>query len=216
MVTNEQLAGRGLPVRLMHRFAADSGYVVRGGTVGLVAFVLLAIGFAAGAGLVIVGAGLPVLAATLEAARRFADDERRRIGTVLGVRPAAAHHRRAPAEVSWIRRLLIVLGDGQSWSDAVHGLLRAVPGIAGLALLVTWLAGAVAGLTAPLWRLLLPSGVQTIGDLLFAGGGAMPIVADVLTGAVFALTLGPLARGIAVSNALFARAMLQPVHGSGR
>jgi hypothetical protein len=192
----------------MHRLGVDSAYVLRSGAVGLITLVLLAIGFSAGAGLLIVGVGVPVVAATLGVARWFAGDERRWIGMVLGRRLADPPYRRASPDASVARRLLVVLADRQAWRDAAHGLLRAVPGIAGLSLMVTWFAGAVAGLTAPLWGTLSLSEVQTIGRLLFTGGGAMPVLTDIAAGVFFAVTFVPLVHVIAVSSATFSRALV--------
>jgi hypothetical protein len=130
---------------------------------------------------------------------------------VLGRDLPEPRYQRASADANPMRRYLTVLSDGQSWSDAVHGLLRVVPGLVGFSLVVTWFAGALAGITAPLWRPLTPDGVQTIGDLLFAGGGLMPVVTDVAASLLFALTFVPLVRAIAVASAQFSRALLGPV-----
>jgi hypothetical protein len=179
MTTTEQYADRNVQIKGARWLGADFAYVLRGGAVGLITLVLVVTGLAAGAGLAVVGIGVPVLVATLLAARLFATYERRWAGQVLGQRIPDPRYRSVMAEEGLVRRYVVVLSDKQFWNDAVHGLVRAVPGVAGFCVVVTWFTAALAGLTAPLWHLLAPDGVRMIG-------GLRPGVINVALGVVFA------------------------------
>jgi hypothetical protein len=185
----------------LHRLGTDSAQLLVGFPLGLAALTVSVVGLAVGTSLAVVGIGIPILVATLYAARGFATVERRRISAVLGRAFTDPPYRRPQADAGAARRLLVGLTDPQSWRDVVYSVLRAVPATAGFAIMVTWWLGALAGLTAPLWHRWLPGGAYTIGSLLVDGGGSAQVAVDVAVGVVFLVTLVPVVRGLAVLDA---------------
>src|SRR4051812_34086193 len=71
--------------RVVRRLGNDTQYVLVGFPIGIVTISLLMTGFGLGAGMLVTVLGLPILVATLFAARGFAVLERLRAASVLGV-----------------------------------------------------------------------------------------------------------------------------------
>ncbi len=205
----------GLAHRLLHRLGQDTLYILIGFPLGLVTLALSMVGFFFGLGTAIIWIGLPALAGTIMMARGFATLERARLAPVLGRRLPHPVYKRAPREASIPRRLFVPLSDGQSWLDLLHAMFRFLPSTIALALAVAWWAGALGGLTFPLWDWSIPRGVddQDLPELLGLGdANSTRIVFHMVLGFFFAGTLLPVLRGLALMEALFARGLLSGVN----
>lgn len=199
---------------LLRQLAVDTAYVLLGLPLGIMTFVLLIFGISAGAGLLVVVAGLPVLVATAFVARGFAEVERARIGAVLReARVRVAYKVARPGAGAW-RRLLTPLSDIQSWLDILHGLLRFPISVTAFSLVVTWWVTALGGLTYGLWDWALPhtEDDSQLPELLgFDDTPQVRITFYVIVGVFFALTLPFVVRGSALVEAWLGRALLNGV-----
>ena len=200
--------------RLLRRLGIDTQYVLLGFPLGLITVVLFMTGFFLGLGLTVIWIGLPVLVATLFLARGFAAVERARIRPVLGRGMPHPFYKRRP-DAGPLRRVLLPLTDGQSWLDLLHGMFRFIPSTIAFALVVTWWAGALGGLTMPLWDWSIPRGPadQDLPELLGMGDGtATRLIFYFAAGVFFAGTLYPVVRAAALLEAYFARGLLSGVN----
>jgi hypothetical protein len=195
-------------VRAWAGLATDTRYVLTGFPLALAATILCVTGFSIGAGLAVVGAGVPLLAATMLWSRGFATAERARVAPVLGAALPDPTYRAATSE-SLPARLIAVLTDPQSWRDLAHAALRLVPSTIAFSLVATWWAGVLGGATWALWGWALPTDDVEVPELLGFGRGYGTIVTFYLiVAAFFALTLPAVARWSARFEARFARALL--------
>jgi signal transduction histidine kinase len=199
--------------RLFRRLGRDTRYVLLGFPLGLIALVLLITGFAVGVGTVIIWIGLPILMATLLLARGFATLERHRMADVFGRRLAQPHYKRVAGPGLW-RRVFTPMSDAQCWFDLLHGISRFIPSTLAFAFVVTWWAGALGGLTFPLWDWSVPRGPDNtdLPELLGMGDAlSTRIVFYTAVGVFFAGTLYPVVRSAALVEAAFARWLLGTV-----
>lgn len=126
----------------------DLAYLTAGFFLSVVSFVLLLTLFTLGAATAVVWVGLPITGFMLLTATGFARENRellRRWG--------------APVEEPTYRRrrVLTMLRDPKAWLETVHGMLVAFPlRLTTFVVSVTWLAGALGGLTWFLWGHFLP------------------------------------------------------------
>jgi signal transduction histidine kinase len=206
---------RSLAQRLLHRLGQDTLYILVGFPLGLITLVLCMVGFWLGLGTGLIWIGLPILAGTLMMARGFATVERARLAPVLGRRlPHPAYKR--PAENAGIAgRILKPMSDGQSWLDLLHGMFRFIPSTLAFAFAVAWWAGALGGLTFPLWDWSIPRGPDNrdLPELLGLGGAySTRVIFHMALGFFFAGTLLPVIRGLAMAEAVFARGLLSGVN----
>ena len=201
--------------RIGRRIGLDTQYVLLGFPLGLITIPLFLFGFFFGIGTLIIWIGLPVLFATLMMARGFAALERVRVGAVLDGRLPHAHYKRAGEKPSLVRRILTPLSDGQSWLDLLHGVFRFIPSTIAFVFTITWWAGALGGLTWPLYGWAIPSGPddQQLPELLGLGDGySTNAVFYLALGFFFVGTLFPVLRGAALLEALFAKGLLSGVN----
>jgi signal transduction histidine kinase len=188
--------------------------VLVGMPLAMITFTVLITGFSMGVGLAVTVLGLPVLIATLFVARGFATIERARVAPVLRKRLPHPRYRRVDSGAGFWRRIFVPLADGQAWLDLVHGIFRLVPSIVAFTFVLTWWAGALGGLTYPLWDWALPhpDTNQDLPELLGFGTGAnVRILFNFLAGVFFAITLYPVVRGSALLEAQFARGLLSGI-----
>ena len=205
----------GLAQRLLHRLGQDTLYILVGFPLGLVTLIVCLVGFAYGVSTAIIWMGVPVLVGTIMLARGFATVERARMAPVLGRRLPHPVYKRAPREASIARRLFVPLSDGQSWLDLLHGIFRFLPSTIAFAFAVAWWAGALGGLTFPLWDWSIPRGPdnQDLPELLGLGTAySTRVVFHMAIGFFFAGTLLPVLRGLALFEAGFARGLLSGVN----
>jgi len=202
--------------RWLLRLVADTGYVFAAFPLGIASFVVLFVGFAAGAGNAVTLLGLPVLSATMFVARIFARAERAMVAKVVPVPAASVRYKEASGDAAWWRRIITPLTDGQNWLDLGHGILAFATSLASFILVMVWWAGAIAGTLYPLWAWAIPQDPndqqlhQVLGlpDTRFAD-----IAVQTSVGLVLLITLPPAVRGAALLRALPARGMLFAMAG---
>jgi signal transduction histidine kinase len=200
--------------RMLRQLGLDTQYVLLGFPLGLIAAVLILVGFFLGLGLIVVWIGLPILTATVLMARGLATLERARIAAVLGRRMPHPFYKRATVPGFW-RRILTPLADAQSWLDLIHGIFRFIPSTFAFAFTVTWWVGAVGGLTFVLWDWSIPRGPDNtdLPELIGLGDAwSTRVIFYMAVGALFALSLYPVVRGVALLEAMFARGLLSGVN----
>ncbi|MEU8299452.1 sensor histidine kinase [Micromonospora sp. NPDC048909] len=192
----------------------DSGYVLLGFPLALTSFVVLLVGLSLGVGLVVTVIGLPILSGTLYAARGFADIERLRLPAVLRQPRVRPRYRLAEPGASAWRRIFIPMGDAQSWLDLAHGVLKLIVAVVTFVLTLSWWAGAITGTLYWAYDWALPRGGDDsdLAQLLGLGDSALARVGlNTAIGLFFLITLPIVARGCALLQASFGRAMLTGV-----
>ncbi|MCA2214432.1 sensor histidine kinase [Jidongwangia harbinensis] len=200
-------------VRVLRQLVRDSRYVLLGFPLGLLAVVLTMVGFFLGIGLTVIWIGLPVLMVTLLLARGLATVERFRIRSVLGRDVPQPRYKQVIGPRFW-RRIFRPLSDPQCWFDLLHGMFRFIPSTIAFSFVVTWWAGAIGGLTFPLWDWSIYRGPDNtdLPELIGLGDAAATrIIFYLAVGAFFAATLYPVVRGVALIEAGFARALLSTI-----
>ncbi|MFG1945927.1 sensor domain-containing protein [Nonomuraea sp. NPDC048826] len=198
---------------LHQRIAIDSRYVFLSFPAAVVSFPLVVAGVSAGLGAAVAFVGLPVLAATAALARNVADAERAALPGVLGHPIARPRYREAPVWAGWFRRMMNPLTSGQALMDVLHVIIAFPIAIAAFVVAAVWWAGALAGLTFPLYGWIIaaiPGAVETgLPDLLgFGASPALFVVWHTVLGLLFAITLAPVLRGAALVKASLAELML--------
>ncbi|WP_229076175.1 sensor histidine kinase [Actinoplanes sp. DH11] len=199
--------------RFLRQLGVDTQYVLLGFPIGLLTLVLFVTGFAVGVGTAIIWIGLPILVATLVMSRGFAIVERSRMAPVLGRRLPHPIYRTATGS-GWLRRSLSPLLDAQAWLDMVHGVFRFIPSTIAFSFVLAWWAGALGGLTYPLWDWALPHPPENyeLPEMLgFGDTAAARILLYLAAGAFFAVTLYPVVRAAALLESAFAYSMLNGV-----
>lgn len=198
---------------LRHRISTDTRYVMAGFPVSVIAFTLVVAGVSAGLGSLVVFVGLLILAATALVARAFADLERAMLPDVVGQPLARPEYPQAPAGAGWLRRAVNPLASGQVWADLLHAIVIFPFAVASFVVTVVWWAGAIAGLTFPLygWILakipgMIEGGLPALLGL--AHTEAMFVTFNTVLGVGFALTLVPVVRVAALLKAGISQAML--------
>ena len=194
----------------------DTGYVVVGLPLAIAGFVVVVAGLAAGAGLLVVWVGLPVLVGTLYAARGFAAAERVRLPGVLREPVSVPAYLRPRPGAGRVRRLLTPLRDPQYWLDALHALLHLVTAVPAFVIVLTWWSITLAGLTSVLWDWSVPYSDgrpvvddETLPELLgLVDSATSRITTYTLLGVLFAVTLPFAVRGAALLGAQPARLLL--------
>src|SRR5262245_21774654 len=112
------------PPPILRQLGIDSAYVLLGFPLAIVTFVIIITGLSLGLSLLITLIGIPVLVATVYAARGFAEVERARIAAVLRSTRVRVRYKTAAAEAGWWRRMFVPLSDIQSWLDVFHAVFR--------------------------------------------------------------------------------------------
>lgn len=198
----------------MRRVLLDTRYTLVGFPTAVIGFVIMLAGFAAGVGTTIVWVGVPLLAATLLAARGFADAERGWLSDVLKRPPVRPRYKPAPAGAGRFRRLVNPMTSGQSWLDLLHGIVNLPFAIVSFVLTVVFWAVPLAGLTYPLYGLItsrIPGNVE-LPELLGLGSGyTVNSFYYVSLGLIFMLILPFAVRGSALLRAGLGRALLTGV-----
>ncbi|MFI7420924.1 sensor domain-containing protein [Nonomuraea sp. NPDC049684] len=201
---------------LRHRVATDTRYVLLGLPAAAASFTLAVAGVSAGLGTAVVFAGLPVLAATAAMARHFADLERAALPGVLGHPIARPRYAQTPAGAGSFRRMMNPLASGQAAMDLLHAIIAFPVSLAAAVVSAVWWAGAVLGLTFPLygWAIAAIPGVDGgLPALLGLGAGTVPfVVFNTAVGLLFALTLVPVVRTAALVKASVSQALLTRAH----
>jgi signal transduction histidine kinase len=199
---------------VFRQLGIDTQFALLGFPMGLIAVVLSMTLFWLGVGLFITVLGLPVLFAAFSMVRGFAIVERARIEPVLGRDLPHPYYKKAGPAAGFFKRMFQPLADAQAWLDLLHAMFRFIPSTIAFAFTVVWWAGALGGLTSPLWDWSIPQGddVTTLPELMGLGDATSTrLLVYVGIGLFFALTLIPVVRAVALLEAQFARALLSGV-----
>jgi signal transduction histidine kinase len=196
---------------VVRQLGVDSRYVLLALPLTIASFAILVTGFAAGVALFVTVIGLPILAGTLYIARGFADLERLAIAPVLRRERARPRYRRPEPGAGWLRRMFNPITQPQPWLDLAHGILNLPVAIVCFVILLTWWALAVSGTLYVLYDWALPNPSEDTGLHELLG---MPdttgarIIFNTAIGVFCLFTVPLVARGCAVLQASFSRAML--------
>ncbi|MFI6324303.1 sensor domain-containing protein [Nonomuraea sp. NPDC050556] len=197
---------------LPRRIAADTHYNLVGLPTSIASFSLTIAGIAAGVGSLVAVVGLPVLAGTGAMARTFADHERAALTEVVDQPLERPHYAAAPAGAGWFRRALNPLASGQTWMDLLHAIVTFPLSLVSFVLTVVWWAGAIAGLTFPLYGWILyriPDFHSSLPELLGLGSDLTTyVVFNTALGVAFAVTLPVVVRLAALTRASMAQILL--------
>ncbi|MCM0675519.1 sensor histidine kinase [Micromonospora phytophila] len=192
----------------------DSGYVLLGLPLAVASFVVLVVGLSVGIGLVVTVIGLPILSGTLYVARGLADIERLRLPAVLRQSRIRPQYRLPEPGASAWRRIFVPMGDAQSWLDLAHGLLKVIVAVITFVVTLLWWAGAVTGTLYWVYDWALPRGPEDsdLAQLLGLGDSTIARIGlHTAIGLFFLITLPIVARGCALLQASFGRALLTGV-----
>lgn len=198
-----------IPTALTPRFerlGRDSAYLLVSFPVWITAFVAAVTGLSAGGGLLIVGIGVPVIIATLLAARLFASLERTMQRSIL-LRPTPPARYEPINEGTPMRRLLAPAKDPQSWLDVVGSVILFPVSTATWSIAVTWWATAIGSLSFPLWGWALRSvDNQSLFEVMgLPRNYAIDVVGYLLLGVIALVTLPWAMRGLTVMQSGLAR-----------
>ena len=199
---------------ISRQLGIDTAYVLLGFPLAIASFVVVVTGISAGLGLLITVIGVPVLAATLYAARFLADVERLRIPAVLKrprVRPA--YRVAEPGAGVW-KRIVTPITQIQFWLDAAHAVLHFPIAVTTFSVVLSWWSIAIAGTLTIAWDWSIPRGPDNkslaqligLGDSTFARIGLQTAL-----GVLCLITLPFMVRGCAWISAAFSRLLLTGV-----
>jgi signal transduction histidine kinase len=196
---------------VVRQLGVDSRYVLLALPLTIASFVILITGFAVGLGLFVTLLGLPILAGTLYIARGFADLERLAIAPVLRRERVRPRYRRAQPGAGWLRRMFTPITQPQPWLDLAHGILNLPIAIACFVIVLTWWALAVGGTLYVFYDWAIPNPPDNVGlhELLgMPDTTSARIIFNTAIGAFCLFTVPLVARGCAVLQASFSRALL--------
>jgi hypothetical protein len=190
--------------------ARDALYLTAGLPAGVVTFSVLVTGLSLAAGLAITLLGIPVLVATLVAARAMGDAERRRAGWVLPDGAVTRTARPWNTGSLW-HRTKTACTDVGAWRDTVWGLVLLPLGTFGFVVATTAWSTALGLLSSPLWYWSLPDNDdQGNATLDFLNNHALlPSLTRVAAGLILIPVAIYACRGLADGTARAARALLK-------
>jgi signal transduction histidine kinase len=164
--------------------------------------------------------GLPLIVATLYAARGFAELERLRIRPVLHMQVAQPRYRPAPPDARTMRRLIAPVVDGQYWLDLLHGMIVLAISAVTFTIMVAWWAFAIFGTSYLLWGWRVSQHTDAgavvsrrqLSEAIGMGDSTLArVVLYTSMGFFFLGTLPLLLRGLALGQAHLGRVMLSGV-----
>ncbi|MFD7552543.1 sensor histidine kinase [Streptomyces sp. NPDC059578] len=209
-----------LPAGLREPFTArtwrEFGFTLLSLPISIIAFTFSVTMLSVGAGLLVTFLGVPVLAATLSAARGFAALERGRARTLLGMDIGDAEPLRVarPGLMAWIGA---VFKSGSSWRNLLYTLLHFPWAVFTFTTALTLWAVSWGLLTYPLWHWVFPTyvnqdGIQLYGDENSAIhlDNAFELTVTALTGLVLTLATPWVVRGLTMVDRLLILALLSP------
>jgi hypothetical protein len=188
----------------------DALYLLAGLPAGLVTFTVLVTGFSLAAGLAITLLGIPVLVATLYAARWMGDAERLR-AAVAGGDGARIPRTPRPWTGGPLARTKAAVTDPGAWRDALWGLLLLPVGIATFTIATTMWSLALGLLTSPLWWWSLPDDDDQPTEILrfLHDHGAAPTITRALLGVLLVPVAYLACRATTAASLAVARAVLK-------
>lgn len=192
---------------LLARTGGELAYLLLGLPLAIISFVVLVTGLSLSLSLLIIWVGLPLGVLTLMAARGLAATERARL-RLLDVTIDAPLPPGRGMPGSPVRRWTAWVRDRQAWLDVLHGLVTFPLAVATSSIALTWLAGALGGLTYWFWSRWLPTSPEnvTLVDLLDLPFSESWL--NLLLGIFFALTLVPVLRVASALHVAVARLLL--------
>lgn len=196
---------------MIRRLGRETVYLLLGLPIAVISFTVIVTGLSVGGGLLVTVVGIPILTLTLFVARGFAELERAQLRQFLGQEVPAVRYRTAGPDAGWFRRMLVPLADAQLWLDVVHSLVSFVTSTVAWSFAVTWWAGAIGGLTWPLWGWAIPNGTddEDLFELIGLGDAyTTKVVGNLVVGLFFAATLPFVITGFARLRAAVARLLL--------
>ena len=212
-------AGRpGRLTRTIRTLGHDLGYILPGMFLSVLGLGVLLALFVAGVATCPLWIGALILPRAHAAATGFAQISRARVERWGAHVEPPLYRVPRPGMGGWMRLML----DGRRWLDLLFEMLLALPlRVTSFAVTVTWIGGALGGLTYPLWGIFLPKGDTYTGiewlllqlpdgwispDL--AGSYAVDAITTAIFGLFFLLTLPWMARLMALVDAAATRTAL--------
>jgi signal transduction histidine kinase len=184
-------------------------YLLAGLPLSVAAFVVGVAGFSLGVSLLVVWIGVPILAATLWAARGLATVERRSTERVTDRALPPHHYRVAVPGAGPARVSLAMLRDPQAWRDLLHTLVGFVVRFTAAVLVLAWGVGGLGGLLFAAWQWALPPDRNGLVWLLTGSRSELAEIAvNTVLGAVVLALLPALVRGLVALRAALARGLL--------
>lgn len=199
---------RGAPTTVPSRLTQlgrDLGYNLAALFIGVIAFSVAITLFSAGLGTALIYIGIFVLVGALFTASFFAAGERALARWNSGPMPPT-YYRTAPGG-SALRRMLAPLADAQRWKDLIHAVVSFPVRVLAFSVTITWIGGALGGLTQWFWYRFIPEPKEDVWDLLGIAPVWHPWI-QVGVGIVFLLTLFPITRGLALLQRALAIGLL--------
>ena len=193
------------------RVALDTVYGISALPIAVTFFVLVVVGLALTVGLAVLVVGILVLPATVYVARTNAFFERLRLQGMLRWPAPTPTYLRAPAGAGFWRRALTPVRDPQSWLDIAWSLVALLTGTVAFAVVVAWWAGALGGLSYWFWQRFIPDSSDDHGLAYLLDLGDSRTAeswVNLVVGALFALTLPLVLRGVALLHGGLANALL--------
>lgn len=172
--------------------------------VAVTAFVVCVTLFSLAAGLLVIVVGFFVLVACLVVAGWAANMNRALLGYVGLTFPAPYYPRSAPGFRGKLRRLV----DPQSWRDLLHVLVSFILSTATFSIAMSWVWGALGGLTYWFWSRYLPENNQGLPELLGFPGRFADVVFNSVLGAILLVSAPVVVHGLVRVHGAVARALL--------
>ena len=149
--------------QMLTQVGLDTLYLLLTFPISITSFVVLVTGLSLAGGLLITVIGIPIGVATLATAVGFGWLERSRLA-LRGTHLAPVHY--SPTRGFGLRAMVAQLADPRRWAAVLHGIGAMVLSILTFSLAVTWLSGALGGLTYWFWERWLPDEGQGLAELL--------------------------------------------------
>lgn len=198
----------------LRQLGTDTGYVLLGLPLATASFAVVVTGLSAALGLLVVVIGVPVLTATLFAARLFADIERLRIPAVLNRPRVRPTYRTAEPGAGVWKRIVTPITQVQFWLDAAHAILQFPIAVTCFSVVVSWWSVAIAGPLTIAWDWSIPRGPdnRSLAQLIGLGDSAFARIGlQTALGLLGVATLPFVVRGCAWVSAAFSRLLLTGV-----
>lgn len=205
----------------LRQLGVDTGYLISMFAIALPAFIIGVVGTLLGVGTAVIWIGVPIAASTMFAMRGMAAAGRSMLPAVLRREVPRPRYKQAPEGASALRRFLTALTDGQSWLNILWAVTVLPVAIAGFAIAIAWWSVLLATLSYPLWGWIIIAATGESGQGLeyatrWLGWGESYLAMSALTlcgAVVMALTIVPVLRGMAMSEALIGKGMLTSLSG---
>lgn len=203
------LAAPSAATALDARFWPRVAFLLAGLPLGVAAFVVGVVGFSLGASLLVIGVGVPVLAATLWASRGLATVERRSVERVTGRELPPHHYRVAVPGAGSFRVSLAMLRDPQAWRDLLHTQIGFVVRVTAAVLVLGWGIGGLGGVLFVAWEWALPDARNGLFWLVTGTTSRLAeIVVNTVLGVVVLALFPALVRGLVAMRVALARGLL--------